>query len=138
MSIFDNESTCSLEATVKHTRVPCYPTANLRTKIMDFRGFDSSRILILRGGILRPVGNFPECLNQATLLGITLVGILGVPTHNIHTVHTYISLSLSLYIYIYNYIHMYICMYIYIYIYIYVVMIIINIIYIYMCLFIII
>ena len=25
-------------------------TANLRTKILDFRGFDSSRILILRGG----------------------------------------------------------------------------------------
>ena len=27
-------------------------TADLRTKITDFRGFDSNRILILRGGIL--------------------------------------------------------------------------------------
>ena len=27
-------------------------TANLRTKILDFRGFDSSIILILRGGNL--------------------------------------------------------------------------------------
>ena len=35
-------------------------TANLRTKILDFRGFDSSIILIVRGGIPRPVGNFPE------------------------------------------------------------------------------
>ena len=37
---------------------PCFEhtgfelTANLRTKILDFRGFDSSRILNLRGGIL--------------------------------------------------------------------------------------
>ena len=29
-------------------------TANLRTKILDFRGFDSSIILIWRGGIPRP------------------------------------------------------------------------------------
>ena len=29
---------------------------NLRTKILDFRGFDSSRILILRGGILTSIG----------------------------------------------------------------------------------
>ena len=35
-------------------------TANLRTKILDFRGFDSSRMLTLRGGILRPTGDFPE------------------------------------------------------------------------------
>ena len=32
-------------------------TANFRTGIVDFRGFDSSVILILRGGILRPIGD---------------------------------------------------------------------------------
>ena len=35
-------------------------TANLRTKSLDFRGFDSSIILMLKGGIPRPIGNFPE------------------------------------------------------------------------------
>ena len=34
-------------------------TANLRTKILDFRGFDSSRILILRGEIPRSIGQLP-------------------------------------------------------------------------------
>ena len=47
---------------------------------MDFGGFDSTIILILRGGIPRPVGNFPESLSQAILEGIILVGRLGV-TH---------------------------------------------------------
>ena len=45
---------------------------------MDFRGFDSSIILDLRGGIPRPIGNFPESLSQAILAGIILVGRLGV------------------------------------------------------------
>ena len=40
----------------------CYVTANLRTNIVDFRGFDSSTILILRGGILISIGDFPEML----------------------------------------------------------------------------
>ena len=53
-------------------------TANLRTKILDFRGFDSSKILSSRGGILRPIGNFPESSSQAILAGIILVGRLGV------------------------------------------------------------
>ena len=52
-------------------------TANLRTKIMDFRGFDSNIILILSGGIPRPIGNLPESLSQAILGGIILVGRLG-------------------------------------------------------------
>ena len=47
---------------------PCY----------DFRGFDSSGILILRGGIPSPIGNFPESLSQAILVGVILVGRLGV------------------------------------------------------------
>ena len=45
---------------------------------MDFGGFDSSIVLILRGGIPRPVGNFLESLSQAILGGIMLVGKLGV------------------------------------------------------------
>ena len=54
--------------------------ANLPTNIVDFRGFDSSLIiLILRGGIPRPIGDFPESLSQAILVGILLVGGLGVP-----------------------------------------------------------
>ena len=46
---------------------------------MDFRGFDSSIIFKLRGGIPRPIGNLPESLSQAILVGITLVGKLAVP-----------------------------------------------------------
>ena len=53
-------------------------TANLRTTSLDFRGFDSSVFLILRGGIPRPVGNLPESLRQAILVGIVLVGRVGV------------------------------------------------------------
>ena len=45
-------------------------TANLRTNIVDFRGFDSSIILILRGGILMSVGDFPESFSQAISVGI--------------------------------------------------------------------
>ena len=58
--------------------LPVGISANLRSNIMDFGGFDSSRILILRGGIPRPIGNFPENLSQAIFVGIMLVGRLGV------------------------------------------------------------
>ena len=34
--------------------------ADPRTKILDFRGVDSSVILMLRGAILRSIGDFPE------------------------------------------------------------------------------
>ena len=44
----------------------------------DFRGFDSSIILILRDGILISIGDFLDCLSQAILVGIILVGRLGV------------------------------------------------------------
>ena len=41
--------------------MPSAPSAaNLPAKILDFRGFDSSRVLILRGGILMSIGDFPE------------------------------------------------------------------------------
>ena len=45
---------------------------------MDFRGFDSSTILIVRGGILVSIGDFPESLSQAVLVGTMLVGGLDV------------------------------------------------------------
>ena len=55
-------------------------TANLRTKILDVRGFDSSRILILRGGILMSKHNlFPGHFEPTNFCaGIILVGRLGV------------------------------------------------------------
>ena len=53
-------------------------TANLRTKTLDFRGLDSSRILIVRGGILMSLGSFPETMSQQILVGVILVGRLGV------------------------------------------------------------
>ena len=53
-------------------------TANLPTNIVNFGGFDSSIILILRVGILMSIGNFPESLSQAILMGVMLVGRLGV------------------------------------------------------------
>ena len=34
------------------------------TKILDFRGFDPSRILDTRDGILMPIGDFPESWSQ--------------------------------------------------------------------------
>ena len=37
-----------------------WATVNPRTKNLDFRGDDSSRLLILRGGIPRPSGSFLE------------------------------------------------------------------------------
>ena len=51
---------------------------NLRTKILDFRGCYSSRILILRGGNLMSTGDFPESLSQGILVGVILLGRLGV------------------------------------------------------------
>ena len=53
-------------------------TANLCTNVMDFRGFDSNTILILRGGIPRLIWDVPESLSQAILVGIMLAGRLGV------------------------------------------------------------
>ena len=61
----------------KHPTAGLRRAANLRTEILDFREIDSSSILILRGGILRPIGDFPEMLSQQILAGIILVGRLG-------------------------------------------------------------
>ena len=52
------------------------------TKSLDFRGFDSSRLLILRGGKflcpLNLIGGLPESLTQGLLVGKLLVGGPGV------------------------------------------------------------
>ena len=39
----------------------------LRAKILDFRGLDSSRILILRGGILMSIGNSQDIFESRNL-----------------------------------------------------------------------
>ena len=57
---------------------PAAGTANLRTEILDFRGFDPSRVLISGGGILMSIGDVLEILSQAILVGIILVGRSGV------------------------------------------------------------
>ena len=58
------------------------PAANLPTNIADFRGFDSSTILILRGWNAQAhrdcLGIFPESLTRTMLVGTMLVGGLGV------------------------------------------------------------
>ena len=69
---------CCSASVANVCEVPFYATANFRTNIMDFRGFDSSIILIIRGGTLMSIGDFPEDLSQAMLVGIMLVGRLGV------------------------------------------------------------
>ena len=61
-------------------------TPNLPTNTVDFRGFDSSTILIFRSEIPRPIKDFPESLTQAMLVGIMLVGRLGVGK-NVEPVH---------------------------------------------------
>ena len=84
-------------------------TANLRTKILDFRGFYSSVILILRGGILMSIGSFSKSLSQRILVGIILVGRFGVSMYS--------RVPLNIYVYVYMYVYM---IYIYIYIYTYI------------------
>ena len=54
-----------------------YFAANLRIKILDFRGLDSRIVLISRGGILVSIGRCPEIMCQQILAGIIL-GRLGV------------------------------------------------------------
>ena len=89
---------------------PC--TADLRTKILDFGGFDSSNILILRGEILRSIGNLPESLSQRILAGRLLAGRLGVLFGSglvcLPHIYIYTHTSTYLHIYIYIYIHIHI------------------------------
>ena len=120
-----------------------YAWRNLPPRIMDFRGFDSGIILILRGGIPRPVGNFPDSSSQAMLVGVMLVGGLGVRINSRFGASSSVSDpanegevecrvyvcripspvgataqgTFNIYIYIYMYMYMYMRIYIYIYIY---------------------
>ena len=55
-------------------------TPNLPTNIVDIRGFDSSMMLNLRGGILMSVGDFPESLSQAMLVGCNVSREIGCKT----------------------------------------------------------
>ena len=66
-------------------------TANLRTKIIVFRGFDSIIILVLRGGIIMFIGDLPERLSRRILVRIILVGRLGV-----YTIHIYIYIYICI------------------------------------------
>ena len=68
----------SLDTATKHVKRTRPYTPNLPTNIVDFRGFGSNIILILMAGIPRPMGDFPESLTQAMLVGVMLVGRLGV------------------------------------------------------------
>ena len=45
-------------------------TANLRTMILDSRGFDSNILLTLRGGIRMYIGNLPKVLSRRILVWI--------------------------------------------------------------------
>ena len=47
------------------------------TDIVGFKGFHSSIILILRGGMPRPIGNLPESLSQAILVGCNVSSEIG-------------------------------------------------------------
>ena len=84
----------------------CICSANVPTNIAGFRGFDSSQFLISRGGVPRPIGNFPESSSQAMLGGIMLVGGLGVTVAGIllpdlcGKAELWISLSLYIYVYV--------------------------------------
>ena len=62
----------------RHETVQVRRCAQSPSNIVDFRGFDSSIILIIRGGIPTYIGDFPESLSQAMLVGTILVERLGV------------------------------------------------------------
>ena len=92
-------------------------------KSLHFRGFDSSRLLILRGGILMSVESYrglPESLTQGLLIGKLLVGGLGVPRgwrqrRNIIESAKAVRDSLFDIVIVDEYIYIYTCIYIYIY-----------------------
>ena len=83
-------------------------TADLRTKILDFRGFDSSILLISRAGMLMSNRQFPG-KSEATNLSRE-----SLSREIVRTVHTHV------YIYIYTHvcIHAITCIHMHIYIYI--------------------
>ena len=62
-------------------------TANLGTKILDFRGFDSNIILTVRRELIMSEGTNQQSLRKAILVGIILVGRLGVQGTHVFSVH---------------------------------------------------
>ena len=91
-----NSKPQGLETHLRHELLKTDRTANLCTKIMVFRGFDSSIVFILRGGTLMSIGGFlemfsqrvlvcsfllkelsPDILSQTILVGISSAGRLG-------------------------------------------------------------
>ena len=75
-------------------------TPHLPTNIVDFRGLDSSIILISRGGILMSIGNLEEGLGQAMLVGTMLVGRLGVPASRPPPFRGPLIVSLYIYVHV--------------------------------------
>ena len=59
-------------------KISCKFTANLRMNIMDFRGFDSSMFLILRGGILVSARDSRKAWIKQSILVRIMLGRLGV------------------------------------------------------------
>ena len=74
--IFPASSPTRTPAPGKDGRAP--KTAAPSHKLMDFRGFGSNIIFILRDEIPRAIWGFPERLSQAILAGTILLGRLGV------------------------------------------------------------
>ena len=65
-----------------------YLTADFDTKILDFRGFDSSRFSISRVGIVTSKGSFQEMLSQHISVGIIIsVGRLGTDAPELNTMN---------------------------------------------------
>ena len=100
----------------------------LSTKILDVRGFDSSKILRLRGGLLMSTGTSPEMLSRRILAGIILAGrwgaVLPADVRRCYAASAQARERASararennVYIYIYIYTHTHAHMYMYIYIY---------------------
>ena len=122
------------------SRAPRAGTANLRTKILDPRGFDSSIIVKFRAGILMSIGNFPGKFESTNLSRDTLSREIGRIVQVVtfwpsrktrrlsaefgHPPSRMVWLQYIFkwcgYIYIYIYIYMCVCMYIYIYTHIYI------------------
>ena len=67
----------SLQLRVRSVGLALRRTANLRTKILHFRGFDSSVILILRGGILMSLRD-----NLSMEIRRNLTGVVPNPRSN--------------------------------------------------------
>ena len=70
LCVFTGTQTCQnklcLDVFMFMWMFPSLATPNPPTNIVGFRGLDSSIILMLTGGILRPIGNFPESLNESS------------------------------------------------------------------------